>query len=62
MPPELREQIFDAFVSGGAKGSGLGLYLSRCIAEQHGGALVLCEAPRTRGALFTVSLPMGDMS
>jgi signal transduction histidine kinase len=62
VPSELKERIFDAFVSGGANGSGLGLYLSRCIAEQHGGALSLCELPRARGALFTVSLPVAEGS
>jgi signal transduction histidine kinase len=60
VPSELREQIFDAFVSDGAQGSGLGLYLSRCIAEQHGGALSLCPLPRAQGALFTVSLPAAE--
>jgi signal transduction histidine kinase len=62
VPSELRESIFDAFVSGGTKGSGLGLYLSRCIAEQHGGALALCERPGAPGALFTLSLPLADAS
>jgi signal transduction histidine kinase len=62
VPSDLREHIFDAFVSGGVKGSGLGLYLSRCIAERHGGALALCGAPRARGALFTVCLPTGEVS
>jgi signal transduction histidine kinase len=61
VPHELRERIFDAFVSGAANGSGLGLYLSRCIAEQHGCLLELSNTPRARGALFKVSLPTGEM-
>jgi signal transduction histidine kinase len=62
VPPELRDRIFEAFVSGSVKGSGLGLYLSRCIAEQHGGSLTLCEAPRERGASFVVTLLKGGVA
>ncbi|HEX6242758.1 MAG TPA: ATP-binding protein [Polyangiales bacterium] len=62
VPCELRERIFDAFVSGSVKGSGLGLYLSRCIAEQHGGSLTLSEAPRERGASFVVTLLKGGLT
>jgi signal transduction histidine kinase len=59
VPEALRERIFDAFVSGSIKGSGLGLYLSRSIAEQHGGSLTLSAEPRERGAAFVVSLLRG---
>jgi signal transduction histidine kinase len=59
IPEELRERIFDAFVSGSIKGSGLGLYLSRCIAEQYGGSLALCQKARERGAAFVVTLLRG---
>jgi signal transduction histidine kinase len=62
VPTELRDRIFDAFVSGSVKGSGLGLYLSRCIAEQHGGSLTLSEAPRERGASFVVTLVKGGLT
>jgi signal transduction histidine kinase len=60
VPEELRERIFDAFVSGSIKGSGLGLYLSRCIAEQYGGSLALADGRREAGAAFVVSMPRGD--
>jgi signal transduction histidine kinase len=59
VPLELRERIFDAFVSGRIKGSGLGLYLSRCITEQYGGSLALCDQPREHGAAFVVTLLKG---
>jgi two-component system C4-dicarboxylate transport sensor histidine kinase DctB len=59
VPPELRERIFDAFVSGSIKGSGLGLYLSRCIAEQYGGSLALSDSVRERGSAFVVTLLRG---
>jgi signal transduction histidine kinase len=56
VPPELGERIFDAFVSGSVNGSGLGLYLSRSIAEQHGGSLRLVRGAGS-GTSFVVSLP-----
>lgn len=40
-----------------ANGSGLGLYISREIARQHGGDLVL-HASSTSGAIFRLSLPL----
>jgi signal transduction histidine kinase len=40
----------------GKPGSGLGLFISRSIAEAHGGSLEVHSAPR-RGATFTLSLP-----
>jgi signal transduction histidine kinase len=61
VPQDLRDRIFDAFVSGSVKGSGLGLYLSRCIAEQHGGSISLSETPRERGAQFVVTLVRGGV-
>jgi two-component system NtrC family sensor kinase len=59
IPEEIRDRIFDAFVSGSIKGSGLGLYLSRCIAEQYGGSLALADSARERGSAFVVTLLRG---
>ena len=57
--PEHREHIFEQFgrVEGtGKPGSGLGLYISRAIAEAHGGTLAVASAPGG-GAAFTLTLP-----
>ena len=55
-----REAIFRPFRrgsnAGAYEGSGLGLYLSRQLAERHGGRLEL--EPSARGALFALSLPL----
>jgi len=39
LPIEMRERVFEPFVSGKASGMGLGLAISRAIAEAHGGSL-----------------------
>lgn len=58
--PEDQQLIFEQFgrVRGkSAKpGTGLGLYISRAIAEAHGGTLDVSSAPG-RGATFTLTLP-----
>jgi signal transduction histidine kinase len=39
LPLEMRERVFEPFVTGKASGMGLGLAISRAIAEAHGGSL-----------------------
>lgn len=53
IPADLRDRVFDRFFS--ANGSGLGLALSRWIAEAHKGTLTLEEAPN--GASFIARFP-----
>jgi len=58
VPDELRTRVFESFFTtkGATKGTGLGLALSRAIAQDHGGELLL--APDTgSGASFTLRLP-----
>jgi two-component system, NtrC family, sensor histidine kinase HydH len=55
VPPEARGRIFEALFTTKAKGSGLGLALSRKIAESHGGTLEL--EPSETGASFLLRVP-----
>jgi signal transduction histidine kinase len=56
-------RLFDAFEQGGKHvtrqfgGLGLGLAISRAIAEQHGGSLTAASEGAGRGATFALSLP-----
>lgn len=54
--PELRERLFERFVSGSAGGSGLGLALAQWVARAHEGTLALDE--RDGGASFIASFPV----
>jgi len=58
VPEELRQAIFDPFFTTKVvgKGTGLGLAISHKIAQEHGGALRLCD--RTTGACFQIALPL----
>jgi len=57
--PELRERIFEPFVSyGKQEGAGLGLAIAKRIVEEHGGDIEV-ESPTAGGATFVVRLPIG---
>jgi len=60
VPPELRERIFESFVSYGKReGAGLGLAIARRIVREHGGEIGV-ESPAAGGATFVVRLPLGE--
>lgn len=52
--PELRDKIFDPYISSKASGMGLGLAIVRRIAEEHHGSIEIAEA---QGAKFIFELP-----
>ncbi len=53
--PELRDTLFEPFVTSRADGTGLGLAIAREMVQAHGGTLTLQET--ATGAAFTLSLP-----
>jgi signal transduction histidine kinase len=58
VPGEDRRRIFDALYTTKAKGSGLGLALSRRIVEAHGGTIELePDSSKARGASFLITIP-----
>jgi two-component system NtrC family sensor kinase len=59
VPADLRERIFEPFVTTKPpeKGSGVGLALCRALAQAHDGSLVLEETPGG-GASFILRLPL----
>jgi signal transduction histidine kinase len=57
IPPEVGKRLFEQFFTTKPQGTGLGLYISRQIIEQHGGTLRWESAPEA-GTTFTASLPI----
>ena len=55
--PDLGKRLFEQFFTTKPQGTGLGLYISRQIIEQHGGTLRWESAPGA-GTIFTASLPI----
>ena len=56
LPPDLVERAFDPFVTGKARGSGLGLAKVASVMEGHGGR-ALYRAREPRGACFEMIFP-----
>lgn len=56
--PEVMPTLFKAFASSKRKGLGLGLAISRTIAQNHGGDLSVDAGGNGRGATFTLHLPI----
>jgi signal transduction histidine kinase len=60
IPPTMLERVFERFWQVGQndrRGLGLGLYISRCIVEAHGGKISARSEPGA-GSTFTFSLPV----
>jgi signal transduction histidine kinase len=59
VPEEIRESLFDPFVTWGKKGgTGLGLAVARRFVEDHGGTLELLPRQAGPGARFRIVLPL----
>jgi PAS domain S-box-containing protein len=59
--PEMRAHLFEPFITTkGAKGNGLGLWVSNGIVEKHGGRIAVRSSTRAgrSGTVFSVSLPV----
>jgi PAS domain S-box-containing protein len=57
IPPEVQDRVFDPFFSTKSEGSGLGLFVSQNIVQEHGGRIDV-ESDVGQGATFRVSLPL----
>ncbi len=57
--PDIKDRIFDPFVSTKDEGTGFGLALAQQVVEEHAGTLRLADdSARTSGAVFIVELPL----
>lgn len=60
IPPEIKDRVFDPFISTKEEGTGFGLALAMQAVEEHEGTLRLEDEPaRELGAVFVVELPIG---
>lgn len=66
IPDDSRAHLFDAFYRAPQaagpqqRGSGLGLFIARAIAEAHGGSIALAHSDAERGTEFRVELPLPE--
>jgi signal transduction histidine kinase len=56
VPPDLRERVFQLFMTTKPTGTGVGLAVARKIVERHGGTIALADAT-PHGARFVIELP-----
>ncbi len=56
IPPELKDRLFEPYVTTKASGTGLGLAIAARIAQEHDGRLTV-DSPPGQGARFRLSLP-----
>ena|GEM_PF-3561674 len=61
IPPKYAHKIFDALWSTKDNGSGLGLFYSKTIIEEHGGSISL-DTTQKKGARFVITLPVKEPS
>jgi two-component system sensor histidine kinase VicK len=57
--PTIKDRLFEKFVTASTAGTGLGLYLSKKIAEAHGGTIMAeCNKDGMKGSTFALCLPI----
>jgi signal transduction histidine kinase len=56
IPSNLKDKIFNKFVTGSKSGTGLGLYICKNIIEKHGGKIWADN--KNKGANFNFTIPM----
>src|SRR5262245_12949704 len=63
MSPEVLQNIFEPFFTRNrtGKGTGLGLFISHQIVDQHGGTITATSAGPGLGSTFTVRIPLQDI-
>ena len=60
MPREVKRKLFNKFFSTkGAKGTGLGLVITRKVVEEHRGTMRV-ESEPGKGTTFTIEIPITD--
>jgi signal transduction histidine kinase len=57
IPPEVLPHIFEPFYTTKSEGSGLGLWVSHSLIQQHGGSLIAENLGSDQGVVFTINLP-----
>lgn len=61
LSPEVKQRLFEPFVTTKAQGMGVGLAICRTIVESHGGRLIATDNP-DGGAVFTMVLPRTEFT
>ena len=60
--PEIKPKLFSKFVTNSPGGTGIGLFISKSIVEAHGGRIWAEDNADGKGATFTFSLPLSELT